>query len=296
MGYGHVLKTDNVGAGWAGITLDMKQEFHFHLSRPDIDILDEKARRRIRLFSSNTFPRLPTPTGIIIPAVILLICLFFLVGCGADSLPELTADELLSKTAVSINSHQSANFAIERQGAPAYVDPDHTLAFRRAEGQYQAPDKAKAAVRIIAPGIVADVDVISIGSIQWQTNVLTGEWEELPPNWGFNPAVLFDPETGLQAILANDLQDVTVIGTEKLDGVDGDLYALTATASGEHLATMSGGMIEAETAVIQLWIAPETFDLRRVIVTEAMADGEEDRVWVVDFEYGAETAVIEPPE
>lgn len=229
------------------------------------------------------------------PTILLLLLFFILVGCGTNSLPELTADDLLSKTAVSINNHQSANFSIERQGAPAYVDPDHTLAFRRAEGQYQAPDKAKAAVRIIAPGIVADVDVISIGNIQWQTNVLTGEWEELPPNWGFNPAVLFDTETGLQAILSNDLQDVTVIGTEKLEGIDGDLYALTGTATGENLQAMSGGMIEAETAVVQLWIAPETFDLRRVIVTEAMADGEEDRVWVVDFEYGMETAVIEPP-
>lgn len=226
----------------------------------------------------------------------LLLFLFFLISCGARSLPELTAGELISKTAVSLQNHTHANFSIERQGAPAYVDPDQTLAFRRAAGQYQAPDKAKAAVRIIAPGVVADVDVISIGSIQWQTNLLTGEWEELPPNWGFNPAVLFDAETGLQAILANDLQDVTVVGTEKLDGIDGTFYALTGTATGKNLKAMSGGMIAAETAVIQLWIAPETFDLRRVIVTEAMADGVEDRVWVVDFEYGAETAVITPPE
>ncbi len=231
----------------------------------------------------------------VISVISVLTLLLFLVGCGADSLPELSAEELVSKTAVSLQNHPHANFAIERQGAPAYVDPDHTLAFRRAEGQYQAPDKAKAAVRIIAPGIVADVDVISIGNIQWQTNVLTGEWEELPPNWGFNPAVLFDPETGLQAILANDLHDVTVIGTEKLDGIDGELYAVKGTASGEHLSAMSGGLIEAETAVVHLWIAPETFDLRRVTVTEPMADGEEDRVWVVDFEFGEETAVIEPP-
>ncbi len=226
--------------------------------------------------------------------------LFFLfilfVGCRADNLPELPADELIGKTAVRITEQPHANFIIERQGASAYVDPDQTLVFRRAEGEYQAPDRAAAIVRIIAPGIIADVDVISIGNIQWQTNVLTGEWEELPPNWGFNPAVIFDHETGLQAILSNDLHDVTIIGTEKLDGIDGKLYALKGIASGGRLSTMSGGLIEAETAVIQLWITPKTFDLRRAIITEPMADGEEDRVWQVDFEYEGETAVIEPPE
>ncbi len=224
-----------------------------------------------------------------------LFLFLLLIGCAEDGLPELPADEIISKTAVRITEQSHADFLIERQGAPAYVDPDHTLAFRRAEGQYQAPDRAAALVRIIAPAVIADVDVISIGDIQWQTNVLTGEWEELPPNWGFNPAILFDPETGLQAILSDDLYDVTVVGDEKVEGIDGELYALKGTALGDHLSAMSGGLIEAETAVVHLWIAPETFDLRRAIITEERADGEEDRIWQVDFAYDGETAVIEPP-
>ena len=225
-----------------------------------------------------------------------LLLLFLIVACGEAALPELPPDELVQQAAVRMNELQGFHFVIDRGGAPAYVDPDNTLSFRRAEGEYVSPDRSQAVVRVIAPGLITDVAVISVAEVQWQTNVLTGKWEELPPNWGFNPAVLFDETVGLPAILMSDLLDLSLIGVEELeDGPNGRFYHISAQASGERLFEMSGGLIGPETVDIQLWIAPEPFELVRTIVTESASGDEEPSVWQVDFSEFDTAVTIEAP-
>jgi lipoprotein LprG len=189
------------------------------------------------------------------------------------------------------------HFVIDRSGAPAYLDSAETLSFRRAEGDYSAPDRSRATVRIIAPGFVTDVNVISVADTQWETNVLTGQWQELPPDWGFNPTILFDADVGLQAILSSDLtelQDVTA--AKQQDGPEPSLYAVSGIATGERLFRMSGGLIGPGEVDVILWIAPESFELHRVLLTEAGGSGEEATFWQVDFDNFDQKIGIEPPE
>ncbi len=227
----------------------------------------------------------------------MLFCLLlFLTACGEDEPPALPAEELVGKTAVRLNQLSGFHFIIDRDGAPAYLDPDNTLSFSFAEGDYVAPDKSRASVRVIAPGIVTEVNVISIDQIQWQTNVLTGEWEELPPNWGFNPAVLFDSEVGLPAILQNELTELELVGSEKLeDGEDVLLYKLTAVVAGDALYEMSGTLIGPESVTADLWIHPETFDLIRVVIIEPVSDRDEPSIWQVDLGQFDNVVEIVPP-
>ncbi len=225
-----------------------------------------------------------------------LILILFVAACREPALPELPPAELVQQSAVRMNELQGFHFIIERDGAAAYVDPDNTLSFRRAEGAYLSPDRSQAVVRVIAPGLITDVAVISVAEVQWQTNVLTGEWEELPPNWGFNPAVLFDETVGLPAILLSDLLDVSLVGVEELeDGPNGRFYHISSQASGERLFEMSGGLIGPEMVDIQLWIAPDSFELIRTIVTESASGDEEPSVWQVDFSEFDTAVTIEPP-
>ena len=217
-------------------------------------------------------------------------------ACGADETPVLSPEEIVQQTADHLNQLGGFHFIVERTGAPAFVDPDGLIAFRRAEGDYVAPDKARAVVRVIVPGLVTEVSVISIGPVQWQTNVVTGEWEELPPNWGFNPAVLFDPEVGLPAILQNDLSELQLVATEPLDGVTSeDVYRLTAVVAGEAVYQMSGTLIGPDPVTAEFWVDPTTFDPLRIIVTEPVADSDEPSLWQVDFSQMGQTVTIEPP-
>lgn len=187
-------------------------------------------------------------------------------------------------------------FSIERSGASAFLDPQETISFRRAEGYYVAPDRAQATVRVIAPGFVTDVNVISIDEIQWETDLLTNQWNRLPPNWGFNPAVLFDAQIGIQSILTADLIELELMGSEKLeDGPDGKLYLLGGKLDGTRIYDMSYRLIGPETMSVQLWIVPETFELARAIVTDPNEAGAEATVWTVDFSQFGQVVEIVPP-
>lgn len=236
-------------------------------------------------------------TTIILTALILLLTL---TACGNQTLPDIPAEELVQLAAERMKNSDGFQFVIERDGAPAYLDPGETLSFRRATGAFVAPDRALATVRVIGPGIITDVDVISVAEIQWQTNVVTGAWEELPPNWGFNPAVLFDDDIGIQAVLLADLSDVALAEPENLaesEGPDELLYSVTAVATGENLYQMSGYLIGPAQVDIQLWIRPETFGLVRIVVREPEPEDEElESIWQVDISNYDELIDIQPPE
>jgi lipoprotein LprG len=225
-----------------------------------------------------------------------LMTIFLLVGCQEPDLPALPPDEIIVKSAERMNGLSGFEFVIDRSGEPVYLDLEETIAFRRADGFYVAPDRSQATVRIITPGLVTDVGVISIGETQWQTNLLSPEWFELPPNWGFNPAVLFDPEIGIQSILLSDLSDLALEGSEVIeDGPDQRLYIISGRLAGDRVSEMSDGMIGPEPMTIRLWIGPETFELHRVIMTDPSQGGSEPTVWQVDFSQFDQTIEISPP-
>ena len=230
----------------------------------------------------------------------LVMFLVFATACNDPNLPDIPAEELVQLSAERLKDSEGFQFTIKRDGAPAFLDPGETLSFRRALGAYVAPDRALATVRVIGPGIITDVDVISVAEIQWQTNVVTNAWEELPPNWGFNPAVLFDDEIGIQAVLLADLSDIQLAEPENLaesEGPDELLYSVTAVASGENVYQMSGYLIGPESVTMQLWIVPETFELARIVVREPEPDSEEgESIWQVDIFNYDELIDIQPPE
>jgi hypothetical protein len=229
---------------------------------------------------------------------LLLLVLALLIGaCSKPSLAELPAEEIVANSAARMNQLAGFRFAIDRSGGPAYLDPDQTISLRRAEGYFVAPDRAQATVRIITPGLVTEVNVISIEETQWQTNVMSTEWQQLPPNWGFNPAVLFDAEIGIQSILAADLGQMQLLEPERLeDGPDGPLYAISGVLDGGRIYAMSYGLIGPEQLDVKLWVMPETFELVRAVITEANSGDDEPSVWQVDFSEFGRVVDITPPD
>ena len=186
-------------------------------------------------------------------------------------------------------------FILDRTGHPAYLDNAETISFRRAEGFYAAPDKGIAEVRVIAPGFITDVSVVSIDDIQWETNLLTNEWNQLPPDWGFNPTVLFDAEIGIQSVLRSDMMNYSLYGHEKLENGDENLYVIEGDLKGDKMNQMSYGLIGPEEMKVKVWIAPETFELHRAVITDPNQGGEEPTVWQVDFLEFDRVVDIEPP-
>jgi hypothetical protein len=217
-------------------------------------------------------------------------------ACGEPTPEPLPAQEIVASSAERMIGMEGFHFILDRTGLPAYLDSNETISFRRAEGFYVAPDKSIAEVRVIAPGFITDVSVVSIDDIQWETNLLTNEWNQLPPDWGFNPTVLFDAEIGIQSILASDMVNHTLTGIEKLDnGSNTNLYVVEGDLVGDKTFQMSYGLIGPENLQVKLWIAPETFELHRALITDPNSDGEESTLWQVDFLEFDRVVDIEPP-
>lgn len=226
----------------------------------------------------------------------LIFLLILIVACSSPTPDIMDPEEIVLRSVDRMKSLSGFHFVIDRSGALAFLNEEHTLAFRRAEGDFVAPDRAQTTIRVISPGLVVEVQVINIGEIQWETNFLTGEWQELPPEWGFNPAALFDPEVGIQPILEEDLSELEWVGMEELEEVPGEsLYALEGEIDGQRLNQLSLGMMGPETMTVKLWIAPDTFELYRLQITEATTAGDESTVWKVDFwDYDRVVDIVPP--
>lgn len=228
--------------------------------------------------------------------VSLLMCLWLTAACGTPEPAPPSPQEIVSNAAGRMNEVIGFHFTIDHSGAPAHLDPEGVLSLRRAEGDFVAPDRAQATVRVSAPGFVTDVDVVTIAGRQWQTNVLTGAWEELPPDWGFNPATLFDTDVGLPTLLTSDLTNVELTGQETLaEGPDEVLYLVSGDLAAEGLYELTGGLMGPDMVSVQLWIAPQTFELHRAVVTEPVEGAEEPSLWQVDFSNFGQVVEIDPP-
>jgi hypothetical protein len=226
-----------------------------------------------------------------------LMILLVLSACSGSPTPEFTPEEIVSRSAARMVTLSGFDLIFDRSGAPAFLDYDETLSLSKMEGHYDAPDKVRATVRVIAPGFVVEVDVISVGRIQWQTNVITGEWEQLPEDWGFNPSTLFDPEFGLGAILSADLLELELLGLEELDEMPGKkLYAISAVLTGENIFDLSNWLIGPDAMDVKIFIDPDTFDLHRTILIEHQGNEELERIWTIDFWNFDTVENIEPPE
>ena len=228
---------------------------------------------------------------------ITFILIIALIGACSSPTPEvMDPGEIVSRSVNRLKSVSGFHFVIDRSGALAFLNVEQTFAFRRAEGDFVVPDRARATIRVIGPGLVAEIQVINIGEIQWETNFLTGEWQELPPDWGFNPAALFDAEVGIQPILEKDLSSLDWVGLEELEEVPGKtLYALTGEIDGERLYQLSFGMMGPEKMTILLWIAPESYEMYRMLITEAPHGEDEATIWQIDFWDFDQVVEITPP-
>ncbi len=188
-------------------------------------------------------------------------------------------------------------FLIDRSGQPVFLDYENKISFRRAQGQFVSPDRVAVTARVISPGMVTEVQIISIGGIEWETNYLTGAWQLSDPRYSFNPSRLFDSQNGIPAILAKDLVDPVSTGEQELPEIPGKkLVVVQAQMNGEPAYNMTYGLIDKDTLQIKLWVDPDSFDLYRIrMVDPANSKDQEDTIWQIDFWDFDHTFQIEKP-
>ena len=190
---------------------------------------------------------------------------------------------------------ESLHFNIERDGALAYIDSGGLLAFKRAEGDFQSPDRMRAVVRVITAFTPVDVGMVALGDEQYTTDPITGEWGQLPPEWGqLNLVVIFDPETGIQQLLKDGVTDLELLGTEEID--DRLQYRIRGRASGERLNDMTLGFIGQGDVELEVWVDAEDHYVRRLYITDPVTDPEDPTTWTLEFSsFGQAVEIKAPP-
>jgi lipoprotein LprG len=208
--------------------------------------------------------------------------------------PDLSPMEITTRAGQAMLALDSLHFTLEREGALVYLDTERLLAFKRAEGAFNLPDKMRAVVHVITAFTPIDIGMVILGSDQYITDPITGKWGNLPPEWGqFNLAVMFAPETGLQRLLQDGLSDLELIDSTEIDNQRH--YHLTARASSERMSAMTLGFIGQGDAELEVWVGAKDFYVRRLQIVEPETDATDPTTWNFTFSKLGEPVEIKAP-
>jgi lipoprotein LprG len=217
-----------------------------------------------------------------------------LYGCGgstpASTLPP-DPEPVLEAAAAAMGSVDYVRFKIARGGAPVYIDSLQTLNFSTAEGQFAAPSSANALVTLAVGNLNAQIGAIAIEGQTWLTNPITGDWEEAPEGYEFDPATLFDPDLGWRPLLAAGLSDVEWIGEESRNSEP--RYHIRASADEDRVALILAGLINKQPVTLDMWIDPETGYVREAELATVFEGQISD--WDIEFtEFGVPVEIAPP--
>lgn len=214
-------------------------------------------------------------------------------ACGPPPPPELPPNEVVQRAAAAMLNQNTMHFQFEISGAPVTINPALGLSLRSSEGDFARPDRMGLRAKIISPLAALEADMIALGDEQYITNFLTKQWEPLPAEFGFNPAVMFHSEFGLEKTLEAGLDDAALVGIESIDGAQ--TYRVKGSLDGTRLQFMSGGLISTGRVDVEVWVDTQTFNIRRTVLVDNRTDSEEPTTWSISFSQFGEPVSIEAP-
>jgi hypothetical protein len=204
-----------------------------------------------------------------------IVCSLVMAACN-QAAPTPAPEELLAQAATAMEAVQSLQFTIERIGDPVPIEESLNASLLSAAGEYDATNGVHVRASVQIGETPGEIDML------WIAN---GMYISIPPlpympppggGIGFDPTIIFDPESGLPYILTEVLQNPTIIGTEQVE--EFETYHVTAQASGEDLATLAGGAVSAGETTVDLWIEVSTSRVVRINLSETENTG-----YLIDF-------------
>ena len=208
--------------------------------------------------------------------------------------PTPTPAQLSAQIGPAMRGAQSFHFAIGMSGKPVPIDQTGVFSIVSVEGDLKRPADVLATVKITGGGSIAEVHLVSLAGKQFVTNPITRQWQCAPPGSIFNPAVLFDPTNGIEHLLQNEFKDVTLVGSEDIDGRP-NLH-LRGTLAGPPLMIISANSIGFGTVQGDLWADAETLRITRITLADPATDAARPTTMKMTFSgYDKAVDVREPP-
>jgi hypothetical protein len=194
--------------------------------------------------------------------------------------PTPSPAELLSKSGDAVLAMKSAKFTITREGAPAVLDATTNMTFTEVNGEYQAPDRVSARVKVTLFSNVFEIRLLWLPEGNYMSNPLTNRMEPLPANTAFNGAALFKPE-GIPAVLKGGIQNPILVGMETIDSVI--VYHFSGTSDGAVLSPLTAGALTPGTSYpVNIWTAKASSDIVRFHIAEPDGNGWQIEVYEIN--------------
>jgi lipoprotein LprG len=208
--------------------------------------------------------------------------------------PTPTPTQISAQVAQATSRSQSFHFNVALSGKPVYTDQSQTFAIVSLDGDLKRPDSVLATAKITGGGSIAEVRMASLGGKQYITNPLTRQWLCMPAGSIFNPAVLFDPASGVEHLLQQGFQDITLVGTEDLAGVP-NLH-LRGTIAGPPLLAISANSLGLGPVRADLWADASTMRVTQIVLVDPATDAANPTTWKITFsDYDKPVDVRAPP-
>jgi lipoprotein LprG len=207
--------------------------------------------------------------------------------------PTPTPAELAAQAGAATQASQSVHFRVTLSGRPVSADASGLSLLNSMEGDLQRPDAVLAILSVTIGGAVTEVRTVAVGGKQFITNPLTRQWQCLDPGAAFNPAVLFDPNQGIEFLLQNAYDDVTLVGSVDLEGRP--QHHLRGTIAGERLQPISLNLLGAGPVATDLFADQATLRISRLVLVDRATDPTNPTTWTLDFsDYDKAVDVREP--
>jgi LppX_LprAFG lipoprotein len=183
----------------------------------------------------------------------------------------------LNRAADAILKLTSAQFTIQREGSPAFLDEKTGVTFTTAQCLYAAPDRVSCDVKITSKtGTVLQLTRVWVPEGTFQSNPLTRQFVKVPPDAVFNGALLF-AKTGIPEILQNGVAKPQLAGSETVR--EKNTLHLKGEVKGERLIPFMGALFAADQLYpVDLWMEDQTGNPVRMHVSESGGNG-----WMIDL-------------
>lgn len=203
------------------------------------------------------------------------------------------AEEILENAAERAEELETARFELTGTGVIELQELEDLgeISLQEAEGAVERPDRAQIDINVETDAAEVPLSIVSIDGDIYFTDVFTGEWQEAPDEFQYDPAVIFDDEQGIPALIRT-VEDAEVMGTEEIDGREA--HQVYGQLDQDTIEAGTSGVFQPEEDVdFNVWIDQETSDVLQVRAEDPTE--ESDSVWEMRiFDHG-ESVDIEDP-
>jgi hypothetical protein len=222
-------------------------------------------------------------------AVVALLLLAALAGCGGDSKPEgPSAASIVDRAVAETGAEKSFHFKLNVENPPESASG---LNLTFADGDLVVPDRLRAKVAGSFNGIPLSSEIVFAGPKQFLKNPLTGSWQSFSTST--SPIAFFSPAKGVLAAIKG-VTDLEVAGSETVGGVE--CWHLTGKVKARDVTGFLGNPPSDTPVDADLYVGKQDHLLRRLRLSGPVADGEpDDVVRTVDVTRYGEQVTIEAP-